>query len=322
MNETIKRVLLYGLTRPPRAGASRDVRPVRRLLRWTTSLAALLCACTPLDRQPDYLTRPTVALYYGLTPPVAALSAFDAVVIEPDSGFDPLAHPAHATHWFAYVSVGEVTPQRSWFSRMPRAWITGSNDAWKSRVVDQSANGWPGFYMDNVITPLWARGYRGFFLDTLDSYQLIAKTDAERARQQAGLVAVIRAIKARYPSAQLIFNRGFELLPQVHELAYVVAFESLYRGWNQAEGRYTEVSPADRGWLLDQTRIVHEKYGLPVLAIDYCAPGDQACARDTVAKIRSNGVIPYVTDGALNGVGVAANVGEGAGARSDLPQPG
>lgn len=322
MNETIKRVLLCGRAGPAPPSASRGVRLFRRLLRWTASLAALLCACTPLDRQPDYLTRPTVALYYGLTPPVAALSAFDAVVIEPDSGFDPLAHPVRATHWFAYVSVGEVTPQRSWYARVPKAWITGSNDAWKSKVVDQSADGWPRFYVDNVIAPLWSKGYRGFFLDTLDSYQWVAKTDAERARQQAGLVAVIRAIKARYPEAQLIFNRGFELLPQVHDLAYVVAFESLYRGWNQAEGRYTEVSPADRAWLLDQTKILHEKYGLPVLAIDYCAPGDQACARDTVAKIRSNGVIPYVTDGALNSVGVAATTGERVGARSDPARSG
>ncbi|MGT2493987.1 hypothetical protein ACU4GD_34545 [Cupriavidus basilensis] len=56
------------------------------------------------------------------------------------------------------------------------------------------------------------------------------------------MVAVIRAIKARYPDARLIFNRGFEILPQVSQLAYAVAFESLYRGWDQAGKRYTEVS--------------------------------------------------------------------------------
>jgi uncharacterized protein (TIGR01370 family) len=280
--------------------------PLRRMLRWTAGLAALLCACTPVNREPGYLTRPSVALYYGQTPPVAALSAFDAAVVEPDSGFDPRAHRTSDTVWFAYVSVGEVTPQRSWYGRIPKAWISGGNDAWKSDVVDQSADGWPQFFMDNVIAPLWAKGYRGFFLDTLDSYQLTATSDAVRARQQAGLVAVIRAIKTRHPDAKLIFNRGFELLPQLHDLAYVVAFESLYRGWNQAEGKYTEVSGADRNWLLNQTKIIHEQYGLPVLAIDYCAPGDHACVRDTIAKIRADGVIPYITDSGLAGIGVGA----------------
>jgi hypothetical protein len=85
-------------------------------------------------------------------------------------------------------------------------------------------------FIEHVIAPPWDKGYRGFFLDTLDSYRLAATTDAQRARQQAGLVAVIRAIKARYPDAKLIFNRGFEILPQVHDFAYAVVFESLFKG--------------------------------------------------------------------------------------------
>ena len=44
---------------------------------------------------------------------------------------------------------------------------------------------------------------------------------AAEARQQAGLIATIRAIKARFPDAKLIFNRGFEILPKVHDLAWI-----------------------------------------------------------------------------------------------------
>ena len=47
------------------------------------------------------------------------------------------------------------------------------------------------FFTNQVITPLWQQGYRGFFLDTLDSYQLVAKTPEARARQEAGLIAAI-----------------------------------------------------------------------------------------------------------------------------------
>lgn len=282
-------------------------RSTRRLWKWLAGVTALTCACTQLN-QPD-LTRPTVALFYGTNPPVAALSRFDAAVVEPDSGFNPLAQSnagvqgQNTTRWFAYVSVGEITSQRSYYAKMPKAWIIGSNADWESHVVDQTAPEWPAFFIDNVITPLWNRGYHGFFLDTLDSYQRVAKTDAERARQQAGIVAAIRAIKARYPDARLIFNRGFELLPQVHSLAYVVAFESLYSGWNQGAQKYVSVPQQDRDWLLAQTKTIHERYGLPVLAIDYCAPSDTQCARDTVARIRADGVIPYVTDGGLITVG-------------------
>ncbi|QGZ63114.1 bifunctional glycoside hydrolase 114/ polysaccharide deacetylase family protein [Paraburkholderia acidisoli] len=249
---------------------------------------------------------PSFALYYGGNPPVDQLSAFDAAVVEPDSRFDPRAHPLPHTTWFAYASVGEVSPSRAWYNAMPKAWLQGSNAAWASRVVDQSQADWPAFFVDHVITPLWQRGYRGFFLDTLDSYQLVAKTDDARARQQAGLVAVIRAIKTRYPEAKLILNRGFELMPQVHDQVYAVAFESLYRSWNQGEQRYGEVSAADRAWLLGQARTIQSQYHLPVVSIDYCPPGDTACARDAIAKIRADGIVPYVTDGGLKTMGVGS----------------
>ncbi|WP_431819962.1 endo alpha-1,4 polygalactosaminidase [Burkholderia sp. F1] len=248
---------------------------------------------------------PTFAFFYGAHVPVVALSSFDSVVVEPDSDFDPGTADTSHTTWLAYVSVGEVTTARRYFKDIPKAWLRGENRAWGSAVVDQAMPTWPAFYVEHVIAPLWARGFRGFFLDTLDSYQIIAKTDAERSRQQAGVVAVIDAIKARFPSARLILNRGFELLPRVHASVYAVAFESLYRGWNQAHQRYTEVTPADRAWLMLQVGAA-KAYGLPVVSIDYCPPADDACARDTAARIRAAGVIPYVTGPALDVVGVGA----------------
>jgi hypothetical protein len=197
---------------------------------------------------------------------------------------------------------------------MPSAWLPGVNEAWASHVIDQTAAEWPAFFVDKVISPLWKKGYRGFFLDTLDSYHLIAKTDAARAAQEAGLVRVIRAIKKRYPKAKLIFNRGFEVLPQIHDLAYMVAFESLYRGWDAGKQRYTEVPQADRDWLLMQAATIRDQYKLPVLSIDYCPPADDTCATATAARITQAGFVPYVTDGGLATVGVGAT-----GTRNERP---
>jgi len=259
--------------------------------------------------EPAPIPQPSIALFYGASVPVDQLAPFDTVVIEPDSGFDPTAHTAGSTQqkWLAYVSVGEVAPTRDYYKRIPSAWLNGRNATWASRIIDQSAPGWPQFFVKNVIAPLWAKGYRGFFLDTLDSYQSIAATADERVRQQAGLVAVIRALKASYPNARLIFNRGFELMPEVHDLVYAVAFESLYNGWDQANKRYVAVPEADRQWLLAQARTLREQYRLPVLSIDYCPPTVRACTQDTIDKISAQGIIPYVTDGALQTVGTGRN---------------
>ncbi|MFC0399073.1 endo alpha-1,4 polygalactosaminidase [Paraburkholderia rhizosphaerae] len=256
----------------------------------------------------------TVAWFYGEQVPVEQLSRFDTVVVEADSGFDPRAattvldgETSGCTNWFAYVSVGEVTKNRNYFAAIPRKWLVGRNNDWASAVIDQSAPGWPRFFVDRVIAPLWARGYRGFFLDTLDSWQLITKTDTMRARQQAGLINTIRALKARYPDAQLILNRGFEVLPEIHGDVAAIAFESLYGNWNQASQRYGAVPESDRAWLLDQARLIRERYRLPVISIDYCAPDDAQCRRETAAQICAAGIEPYVTDGALRTVGVGAD---------------
>lgn len=270
---------------------------------WCLTVVGL--ACSPAGAA-FAQAMPSIAFHYGDRPPVDALQAFDIAVVEPDSGFDPRQLSTPATSWFAYVSVGEVLPGRGYFKDIPKAWLAGNNDAWQARVVDQSAQGWPAFYVDKVITPLWQRGFRGFFLDTLDSYQLVAKTDAERARQEAGMVRVIQAIKARYPDARLIFNRGFEILPQVHQLADAVAFESLFRGWDQGKGRYVEVNDADRAWLLGQARTIREQYRLPVIAIDYCPPADRRCARETARRIKALGMTPYVADPGLQTVGIGS----------------
>ena len=85
----------------------------------------------------------------------------------------------------------------------------------------------PAWFIENAVAPLWREGYRGFFLDTLDSYRLAANFD-EKA-QQDGLVRVIETLHKRYPGIRLILNRGFEIVPRVRDKVQMVAAESLLR---------------------------------------------------------------------------------------------
>ncbi|MDD2700364.1 MAG: bifunctional glycoside hydrolase 114/ polysaccharide deacetylase family protein [Sideroxydans sp.] len=251
-----------------------------------------------------FASQPRIAMFYGANPPWDELHAFDAVVVEPLHVPDPKLHSTERTALFAYVAVGEVSPERAYLKAIPAVWKLGQNSDWGSVVLDQSQPEWPAFFAEHVIKPLWDAGYRGFFLDTLDSYQLYTKTAAERARQEAGLVAVIRELKKRYPQARLIFNRGFEILPQVHREVYAVAAESLFQRWNAAQQKYLAVPPNDREWLLGQLNRIHWEYHLPVLSIDYVPPGQRDLARATAAKISDLGFIPWVTNPGLDMLGV------------------
>jgi uncharacterized protein (TIGR01370 family) len=255
-----------------------------------------------------FAASPNIAFFYGANPPWDELQAFDIVVVEPGHGnnIDPKAYSSPRTQLFAYVSVGEVQRDRPYAKDVPASWSPGANEPWNSVVIDQTQPDWPRFLVDRVIAPLWNAGYRGFFLDTLDSFQIIAKTDEERARQMRGLVNTVRAIRAQFPEAKLIFNRGFEILPQLKGEAYAVAAESLFHGWNAQAAQYVDISEKDRAWLLEQLQRVRDEYKLPVIAIDYVPPGSREMARDTARKISALGFTPWVANGGLDQLGVGA----------------
>jgi hypothetical protein len=268
----------------------------RHLFAIALSILVLACPARAADL-------PSIALHYGSNAPLASLQAFDIAVVEPDHGFDPQAYRAGGrSELFAYVSVGEVHPSRAYAARIPVDWRIGINADWKSIVIDQNRAAWPAFFADEVVAPLWARGYRGFFLDTLDSYHLVAGADV--AAQQQGLVAVIRLLRARFPGIRLILNRGFELLPALRGEVFAVAAESLYRGWDSKKKRYVEVAQTDRDWLLNQLLTARDQFGVTAIAIDYVAPAARPLALDTARRIAAHGIVPYVTDAALEHLGV------------------
>lgn len=252
------------------------------------------------------MASPAVAFYYGATPPWNELQAFDLVVVDPDHVPDPTVPALPHTRLAAYVAVGEVQPSRPYADRIPKAWLRGENQDWRSRLIDQSQPEWPRFFTDSIIAPLWHSGYRTFFLDTLDSYQLFANTPEARAAQEAGMVAVVNAVKQRFPQAQLIFNRGFEILPRVHAQVEAVAAESLFQGYDAGKTSYRVVPDADRNWLLAQLQRVKNEFHLPVIAIDYVPSAQRALARETARRIMALGFTPWVATPDLATLGVGA----------------
>lgn len=284
--------------------------PVPHLLRRLTTLL-LLALAWALPAASALAATPSVAFVYAKDAPLAELHAFDIAVVDPDHGFDPVAYrgdaqpgEAGASELFAYVSIGEVHHSRSWAARVPADWRIASNAAWASTVIDQAAPGWAGFVAETIVAPLWEKGYRGLFLDTLDSYRLAS--GADMAAQQAGIVRTLRHLRARFPGIRLILNRGFEFLPELRGEVYAVAAESLHRGWNAASNRYQEVSAADRDWLRQQLARARDEFGLPAIAIDYVPPQSRELARETARRIQADGFIPWVADGGLATLGVGS----------------
>ena len=128
----------------------------------------------------------------------------------------------------------EIAPSRRWYKQIKPSWVLGKNRVWDSEIMDITNPNWQQFIVEELVTPLVKQGYDGFFLDTLDSFQILAKTDEARNKQAQALVTLLQSIRTKYPNIQLVANRGFEVMPQIAPLLDAVLAESLYAAWDNA----------------------------------------------------------------------------------------
>ena len=277
------------------------------------ALLVMLCAapCQAWANPPASANGlPSVAFYYGPDPPINALQGFDWIVVDGNarlpetvSGVGP---GQQGSTYFGYVSVGEVTGAADALNQPPAACVIGQNRVWKSRILDLRVASCRDWLFAQRISPLITRGFSHFFLDTLDSYELVLTAPEQRQAYQQGIVALIERIRTQLPQAEFILNRGFALLDSLKNMGVVgVAAESLYRGWDQASQRYVKVKPADTVWLKQQLSAVKSR-GLVPIAIDYVADDQRDEARQIAGQIVTDGFVPYVTNALLDRVGVGA----------------
>ena len=93
------------------------------LLRSFLSFSVLLWPSVGLSAT----ARPSVAFFYGHSIPIAQLSHFDWVVVEPEDVNDKelSALQSKKVEVFAYLSVGEAHRNRRWAKDLNPAWIIG-----------------------------------------------------------------------------------------------------------------------------------------------------------------------------------------------------
>jgi len=223
------------------------------------------------------------------------INFYDKVVVEADS-IDDIYALRYPKKMVAYVSVGEIEPWKKNSTPYKKSWVLSKNKTWNSLVADLTNSEYQEFLFRRVAQ-LYKKGYRNFFLDTMDSYHVTYKDKKLFKKQQKALISFIHKLHKKYPNSKLITNRGFEILDKIHNDINAVVAESLISGYNNSDKSYHKVTKADREWLLANFKKA-KKYGLDVISIDY-SNGSTKERMDIAKKIRKLGVIPYVTDGLL-----------------------
>lgn len=250
---------------------------------------------------------PSTAFFYGSPIPVLALSKFERVVVEAENVKDLAGLRVQGADVFAYVSVGEAEGWRATSSALPQELFMGNNVAWHSRIADLTQAGWRDYLIEQRMAQLWSEGYRAFFLDTLDSYQIALKDPEAQKAQAKALVEIIRTMHRRFPGVQLLLNRGFAVLPEAGPLAVGLVAESLFQRWNPIDQAYESVSEKDRDWLLASLKQARDRHDLAVTVIDYVPADQPELARETARKIAALGFAAWVSTPGLDMIAAGAD---------------
>jgi len=251
------------------------------------------------------LSDKSAILYYGDKISYPMVGIHDYIIVQPSNtnvythGFD-----VYKDKMYAYVSIGEIDKNIDEYKDINKSWVIGTNKAWKSDILDLTNPKYQEFLFSKMIEPQIKRGFKNFFFDTLDSYNLVAKTAEQKEKSKKALIHIIKTFHKRYPHAKLIINRGFEIINQVHNAVTAVLFESYYKGVHGKEASYYNVSDTNRTWL-DKELAKVQKYKLDIIAVDYL-PFEQLGTKKAdklVKDLQTKGFIPYLSTQDLNTYG-------------------
>ncbi len=240
-------------------------------------------------------------------PPEEAFYLYDWLVVDPDNfSFEKLNEKFYIKNkkskLFAYVSIGEVEPNRKYYKDIKKDWILGENKDWKTYIIDLRNKDCREFLIRNVLSNL--ENYDGFFFDTLDSYQLVLKKPEDIKAYEESIISFINQVKSKYPEKKIIINRGFEVVEYVKDKIDAVVAESLLYGLNTKNMTYKKQKEEDTMWLLNQLNKI-KQLGINVVVIDYIDPKDKKLQKEVAKKIYQYGFIPYVTDKYLQTLGTS-----------------
>ncbi|MES2338062.1 MAG: endo alpha-1,4 polygalactosaminidase [Pseudomonadota bacterium] len=241
---------------------------------------------------------------YGPATDPALARRFDLLVLEPDHA-RPIA-PLRGTDslLLGYVSFGEVERSRPYFARLDTVGALGeANPNWPdARLADLRHAAWRDTLLDEAIPAILALGYDGIFIDTMDNAEAMERQDAHKwSGMVAAGVALIAAVRARFPGIRIMLNRGYAALPAAAGSIDYLLGEAMASRWNFAVQRYELTSAGDWAWQADRLRAARAANpALRLMTLDYWNPADRRQVAALYTRERAAGFEPYVATLALD----------------------
>ncbi|NLH39039.1 MAG: hypothetical protein GX445_03135 [Elusimicrobia bacterium] len=228
-----------------------------------------------------------IAFYYGNDLKKDKLDFFDYTVVQPEN-VDTDTIKQYSDKLFAYISIGERE------EKLPEKLIIGENKDWKSYIADIREKEYIDILNDR-IKKIKHSGFKNFFFDTIDSYNMILRDEKSRTDYERAIKEFIINFKKQNTDSLLMINRGFEIINDLKGYVDYIAAESLYKTFDIKTKEYRKMKEEDTLWLKDKLDEIKNE-GFKVVVIDYIPLSNKDEALSTARKIKDNGFIPYISD--------------------------
>jgi hypothetical protein len=257
--------------------------------------SALICAA------PSGLAE-SFCMDFRWKPTAANLVNFDFSILDIQSA--PDLGPGHAAgkKFFSYLSIGQIAGDAPYLADVQARGVRmlHQNAEWNSYYPDLADPRW-ALYVINVLAPMIVnKGFDGFFLDTVDAVETMMEIDpANASAHKAGMINLIRGLKAAYPTKEILTNRGFVVFDDVKSVLKGMVVEELFQ-----RDDYSARSQDGIDQLLARIAPVTAA-GLPVYIVDYAPPDNLPLAEQTAQRIAELGFHPLVVPQQINGTVLA-----------------
>ncbi len=242
------------------------------------------------------LSDKSAMIYYGKNISYPMIGIHDYVIVQPElTNTNTHGFSIYKEKMYAYVSIGEIDKKIKEYKNIKPEWIIAKNEAWSSEVLDIKNREYQEYLFEEMIEPRMREGFKNFFFDTLDSYQLACKTQEERVANEKELINFINLFHKKYPDSKLIVNRGFEIIDQIHQSLEAVLFESYYVGIGGEKLAYKRVSDEDREWLDVHLNKI-KSHGVNIISVEYLDASKIDQDNEIIKNIQAKGMIPYLSN--------------------------
>jgi len=233
-------------------------------------------------------------VYYGPALAARDFKPYDLIVLNSVSRapIDELLREKKMV--LGYINLCELERGDPWVAKIEeKLRLEETQDGW---AVDIRSQVWQKLILDEIAPMILHQGFTGFFLDQPD---ISIALESKFPGMKEALVSLVHSLRARYPKMKIMFNRGYEVLPQVGDVIDYELAETLY---TIQEGSKFVIRPkSEYEWQLDHLYAAKKKFPhIELFSLEYWDPLDHEEIRKIYEIESTAGFRPYVATIELN----------------------